>query len=90
MDEYARSFKWVATLPCDVPLGDHAEQFNFEEKAAKRVKDPNGPNPYIDPRNCKTEAHLQEVMLHAVIDELRTTAINPNFRPIAPEAGGER
>jgi metallo-beta-lactamase class B len=67
LEEFNRSFKFVKTLPCDVPLGDHTEEFNIREKYAKLKS--GGPNPYIDPGNCKTEAHLQEAMLHAILSD---------------------
>jgi len=82
--EFNRSFKWVSTLKCDVPLGDHTEEFLQREKYAKLKT--GGPNPYIDPEGCRTEAHLEEAMLHAVLAEINA---NPSLaiRPPAAARG---
>jgi hypothetical protein len=42
-----------------------------------------GPNPYIDPEGCRTEAHLEEAMLHAVLAEIKA---NPSLA-MRPPAG---
>src|SRR5580700_2257485 len=44
-DDYARTFKVMRGLACDVPLGSHPGMFGMKEKYAKLGK---GPNPYID------------------------------------------
>src|SRR6202521_2034237 len=65
--EFNRSFKLVRTLPCDVPLGDHAAQFNLPGKYAKLQA--GGPNPFIDRAGCKVEADMEEAMFHAIQKE---------------------
>jgi metallo-beta-lactamase class B len=67
VDEFNRSFKLVRTLPCDVPLGDHAAQYNLQAKYAKLQK--RGPNPFIDPVGCHVEADMEEAMFHAILAE---------------------
>jgi|SRR5579864_4129283 len=67
VDEFNRSFKVVRSLPCDVPLGDHAAQFNLQAKYAKLQS--GGPNPYIDRASCKVEADMEEAMFHAIQKE---------------------
>ncbi len=67
VDEFNRSFKVAHSLPCDVPLGDHAAQYNMQEKYAKLAK--GAANPFIDPAGCRTEANIQEAMFHAILDE---------------------
>jgi metallo-beta-lactamase class B len=62
--EFNRSFKFVRSLPCDVQLGDHPAQYNMQEKYAKLRS--GGPNPFIDPANCRVEADIQEAMFHAI------------------------
>jgi metallo-beta-lactamase class B len=64
-NEFNRTFKFIRTLPCDVPLGDHAAQYNLSEKYA-RLK-PGSANPFVDPGNCWNEAEIQEAMLKATI-----------------------
>jgi metallo-beta-lactamase class B len=63
--EFNRTFTFIRTLPCDVPLGDHAAQYNLNDKYA-RLK-PGAPNPFVDPANCWVEAEIQEAMLRATI-----------------------
>jgi metallo-beta-lactamase class B len=63
--EFNRTFAFIRTLPCDVPLGDHAAQYNLNDKYA-RLK-PGAANPFVDPANCWVEAEIQEAMLRATI-----------------------
>ena len=67
--EFNRSFKVVRSLPCDVPLGDHAAQYGMQAKYAKLQK--GGLNPFIDPAGCKVEVNIEEAMFHAILDEQR-------------------
>src|SRR5258708_22555504 len=69
-DEFARSFKVVAALPCDVQLGDHPAQYNMQAKYAKLNN--GGPNPFISPATCKDEAGISEAMVKAILDEQKT------------------
>lgn len=72
VDEFTRSFKLVATLPCDVPLGDHPAQFSMLEKYPKIKK--GSPNPYIDAPGCKLEPAIEESMYHAILQEQEKAA----------------
>ena len=65
--EYTRSFLLLRALPCDVPLADHTETYNIQEKYAK-IK-PGAPNPYIDPGGCNVETDVQDSMFHALLEE---------------------
>ncbi len=67
VDEFNRSFKMVRALPCDVQLGDHPAQYNMHEKYARLQS--GGPNPFIDPADCKLEADIQEAMFKAILAE---------------------
>jgi len=69
VSEFNRSFKLVRSLPCDVPLGDHAAQYGMQAKYAKLQA--GGANPFIDPAGCKVEADIEEAMFHAILDEQR-------------------
>jgi metallo-beta-lactamase class B len=66
-NEFNRTFTFIRTLPCDVPLGDHAAQYNLNDKYA-RLK-PGAPNPFVDPDNCWVEAEVQEAMLRATVQQ---------------------
>ena len=67
VDLFTRSFALVRSLPCDVPLGDHAAQYNMQAKYATRRN--GGPNPFLDAANCTAEADIQEAMFRATLDE---------------------
>ena len=67
VDEFNRSFKVARSLPCDVPLGDHAAQYNMKAKYAKLQS--RGPNPFIDSAGCRVEVDIQEAMFHAILNE---------------------
>ena len=69
-DEFARSFKTVAALPCDVQLGDHPGEYAMQAKYAKLKS--GAPNPFIDPATCKDEAKLSEAMVKAILDEQKS------------------
>ncbi len=73
-NEFNRTFKLVRALPCDVPLGDHAAQYNL---AAKYPRISAGAsNPFVDPGNCWNEAEIQEAMLRAQL-QLQQKAPRP-------------
>src|SRR6266403_3954851 len=58
VSEFNRSFKLVRSLPCEVPLGDHAAQYGMQAKYEKLQK--GGANPFIDAAGCKVEADIEE------------------------------
>jgi len=67
--EFARTFKLIRSLPCDVPLGDHPAQYGMAAKFARIV--PGAPNPFVDPAHCWDEAEIQEAMLTAQLQSQR-------------------
>jgi metallo-beta-lactamase class B len=69
-NEFNRTFTFIRTLPCDVPLGDHAAQYNLNDKYA-RLK-PGAPNPFVDPANCWVEAEIQEAMVRAQLQQQKS------------------
>jgi metallo-beta-lactamase class B len=66
-EEFARSFKLVRSLPCDVQLGDHGAQYDMQAKYGKMKA--GAPNPFISPSTCMNEADIEEAMFHAILDE---------------------
>jgi len=50
-DDYARGFRVLQSLPCDVFLGAHGGYYGMEAKYAKL--NGGGANPYIDPKGYK-------------------------------------
>lgn len=50
-DDYARMFRVLAKLPCDLFLGAHGAYFGMSEKLAKQK--PAAANPFVDPEGYK-------------------------------------
>jgi metallo-beta-lactamase class B len=48
-EDYAKTFRVLKSLPCDIFLGAHPSFFNGLEKAA-RLKEGSGTNPFVDPQ----------------------------------------
>jgi metallo-beta-lactamase class B len=55
--DYMASFKFLRSLPCDVPLGSHTSMYNMTAKHARLGQ---GPNPYIDPDGYLEELDARE------------------------------
>jgi metallo-beta-lactamase class B len=70
IQELTRSFEFVRSVACDVPLGDHPAEYDMQAKYAKIRSD--GPNPFIDRGGCRTEAEIQEAMFRAILAEQGT------------------
>ena len=49
--DYARGFRVLKSLPCDVFLGAHGSYYGLEEKYGKL--NAGGTNPYVDPEGYK-------------------------------------
>jgi metallo-beta-lactamase class B len=66
-DDYARMFKTLASLPCDLFLGAHGAYFGMEEKYARMQKgtadvfvDPQGYRKYVGEKQLAFEAELKK------------------------------
>jgi metallo-beta-lactamase class B len=65
-DDYARGFRALKSLPCDVFLGAHGSYYGMEAKYAKLSA--GGTNPFIDPEGYKNYVADRE---QAFTEELR-------------------
>jgi metallo-beta-lactamase class B len=64
-DDFARTFRLLKSLPCDVFLGAHGSYYGMEAKAA-RIKD-GAPNSFIDPGGYKAYvAEREQAFLEAL------------------------
>jgi metallo-beta-lactamase class B len=72
--DYIRSFTFLRSIPCDVPLGSHASMFNLAQKYARLEKTPNGPNPFIDHEGYLEELDARERVFNLRLDEQKKTA----------------
>jgi metallo-beta-lactamase class B len=50
-EDFADTYKTLKSLPCDVLLVSHADMFHMADKI-KRMEQ-GGPNPFIDPQECR-------------------------------------
>jgi len=72
--DYIRSFKFLRSIPCDVPLGSHASMFNMADKYARLGKEPKGVNPYIDRDGYFEELDARERVFTLRLDEQKKAA----------------
>jgi metallo-beta-lactamase class B len=70
-EDFAKSFKVLRSLPCDVFLGSHTGFYQLQAKYAKIKADPNGPNPYIDPAGYKALIDSSEKAFRDRLAELK-------------------
>ena len=73
-EDFAKSFRVLRSLPCDVFLGSHTGFYQLQAKYAKLKADPNGPNPYIDPAGYKALIDSSEKAFYARLEELKIEA----------------
>ena len=68
-EDFAKSFKVLRSLPCDVFVGSHT---GFYQMTAKYPKiEQGGPNPYIDPAGYKALIDSSEKAFYARLAELK-------------------
>lgn len=60
-EDYAKAFRVLKSLPCDVFLGSHAGFFDGLGKA-ERLRKGETPNPFIDPKGCREFIERREKM----------------------------
>ena len=72
-EDFEKSYAFLRTVPCDIPLGSHTDHYNMAEKYATLVNNPNGPNPFIDPQGCKIEAGNWEALFNYYVAKQRQT-----------------
>ncbi len=70
-EDYARSFKVLKALHCDVPLGSHPGMYGMQAKYARLGK---GPNPYIDPKGYLAEIQINENVYQRTLEEQKKAA----------------
>jgi metallo-beta-lactamase class B len=70
-DDFARTYKIMRSLHCDIPLASHPGMYRMEEKYAKLGK---GPNPFIDPDGYRKEIDINEAVFRSVLAEQKKAA----------------
>jgi metallo-beta-lactamase class B len=71
-DDYARMFRVLKSLPCDVFLGAHGDYYGMEKKFAK-VKQ-GGANPFIDPDGYKRYVAEREKTFRSELEKQTAAA----------------
>jgi metallo-beta-lactamase class B len=51
-DDFAKTFRLLKSLPCDIFLGAHGSYYGMTEKFARLQKDPKT-NPFVDPEGYR-------------------------------------
>ena len=73
-EDFAKTFRVLKSLPCDVFLGPHGSQFGLRDKA-RRLSAGERPNPFIDPAGYRAFlARSEEGFLRHRERERRGTA----------------
>ena len=71
-DDYARMFRVLKSLPCDVFLGAHGNYYGLEEKFARMSK--GGANPFIDPDGYKRYVAEREKTFRSELEKQTAAA----------------
>jgi metallo-beta-lactamase class B len=71
-EDFARTFRLLKSLECDVYLGSHGSYYGMKEKLA-RVKE-GGQNPFVDPQGYKDFVAQREQTFLADLTSQRTKA----------------
>lgn len=69
-EDYAKTFRILKSLPCDVFLGTHASFFDGLGKAEK-LRNGAKENPFIDPQGCRAFIDRREKMYREQLDKER-------------------
>lgn len=70
--DYEKTFRVLASLPCDVFLGAHGVYYGMNAKL-KRLR-PGGPNPFIDPQGYRAYVKEREQAFRAELASQRRSA----------------
>ena len=71
-DDYARMFRVLKSLPCDVFLGAHGAYYDMEAKFPKMK--PGGANPFIDPEGYKRYVAEREKTFRSELEKQTAAA----------------
>lgn len=72
-EDYAKTFRVLKSLPCDVFLAPHASFFNGLEKAEK-LRAGAKENPFVDPQGYRSFVERREKMYNDQLDQERASA----------------
>lgn len=79
VDDFHKSFAFWKTVPCDIPLGSHTDHYLENEKYETMMKNPKGPNPFIDKGGCAVESgNWEAVFNEALAKQTKAAAGTPS------------
>jgi len=67
-DDFARTFRVLKSLPCDIFLGAHGNYYGMEEKFARLQKD-SKTNPFVDPGGYRAYVENREKLFRVILRE---------------------
>jgi metallo-beta-lactamase class B len=70
-EDFARTFKVLKSLPCDIFLGAHGKYYRMEDKIARLGK---GTNPFIDPQGYRAYIEEREKAFQTTLREQQEKA----------------
>ncbi|HEX5720797.1 MAG TPA: subclass B3 metallo-beta-lactamase [Thermoanaerobaculia bacterium] len=74
-EDYARTFRTLRALPCDLFLAAHASFYNMKDKAELLKKE--GPNPFIDPDGYGAYLDRNEKVFRERLEKDRSASAPP-------------
>ncbi|MEA2563969.1 MAG: metallo-beta-lactamase class [Acidobacteriota bacterium] len=75
-DDYARTFRTLRALPCDLFLAAHGSFYNLKEKA-ERLKKAKGENPFVDPEGYRSYLDRNEKVFRERLEKDRNASAPP-------------
>jgi metallo-beta-lactamase class B len=86
-DDFARTFRTLKSLPCDVFLGNHGSFFDMTDKAARLARGER-PNPFIDPAGYRAYIErMEKAYLERLEGEKKALTPAPSPAPPSPSPG---
>ncbi|HVG07084.1 MAG TPA: subclass B3 metallo-beta-lactamase [Thermoanaerobaculia bacterium] len=75
-DDYARTFRVLRAIPCDLFLAAHGSFYNLKEKA-ERLKKGEGENPFVDPDGYRSYLDRNEKVFRERLEKDRNVSAPP-------------
>jgi metallo-beta-lactamase class B len=78
-DDFARTFRVLRSLPCDIFLGAHGDYFGLEAKYPRLSQ--GGANPFVDPEGYARFVDAKDLAFRAELRRQQTQAAGARSRP---------
>ncbi len=77
-EDYARTFRTLRALPCDLFLAAHGSFYNLKDKA-ERLKKSEDANPFIDPEGYRSYLDRNEKVFRERLESDRKDSLSPKI-----------